>query len=330
MYVYSFIWSKRANISMKFMQYSLVCFSQAGYLIGNETTGRTVVVDLRRDIDEDAAPQALTLDETDAEFASATMPSMESSGELGYFDALTDDGLRHALNKPWSDPDRGRMLQQLGALMSLLPPPPARVLDLGCGTGWLSWILQSSGYHVTGVDIAPRAVELAQAYVAQMAMPDHIEVGVPVFLASPADALPFDAEFDAAIFFDSLHHVPDERSAITAVARALKPGGVLLTSEPGRGHAAASAAVVEKFGVTERDMPVGRIRKAGEAAGLVHVATLSRADELGSHLYGWLGKPLTLRSWLLNRSPLRIVKQFITSEVRRLDNGIVVMRRPEA
>ena len=204
------------------------------------------------------------------------------------------------------------------------------MLDLGCGTGWLSWILQSSGYHVTGVDIAPRAVELAQAYVAQMAMPDHIEVGVPVFLASPADALPFDAEFDAAIFFDSLHHVPDERSAITAVARALKPGGVLLTSEPGRGHAAASAAVVEKFGVTERDMPVGRIRKAGEAAGLVHVATLSRADELGSHLYGWLGKPLTLRSWLLNRSPLRIVKQFITSEVRRLDNGIVVMRRPEA
>ena len=299
MYVYSFIWSKRANISMKFMQYSLVCFSQAGYLIGNETTGRTVVVDLRRDIDEDAAPQALTLDETDAEFASATMPSMESSGELG-------------------------------ALMSLLPPPPARVLDLGCGTGWLSWILQSSGYHVTGVDIAPRAVELAQAYVAQMAMPDHIEVGVPVFLASPADALPFDSEFDAAIFFDSLHHVPDERSAIMAVARALKPGGVLLTSEPGRGHAAASAAVVEKFGVTERDMPVGRIRKAGEAAGLVHVATLSRADELGSHLYGWLGKPLTLRSWLLNRSPLRIVKQFITSEVRRLDNGIVVMRRPEA
>jgi hypothetical protein len=92
-------------------------------------------------------------------------------------------------------------------------------------------------------------------------------------------------------FFDSLHHVPDEVAAITSV---------------------------------------GRIRKAGEAAGLVHVATLSRADELGSHLYGWVGKPLTLRSRLLNRSPLRIVKQFITSEVRRLDNGIVVMRRPEA
>ena len=105
---------------------------------------------------------------------------------------------------------------------------------------------------------------------------------------------------------------------------------MLLTSEPGRGHAAASAEVIEEFGVTERDMPVGRIRRAGEAAGLVHVATLSRADELGSHLYGWVGKPPTLRSRLLNRSPLRVVKQFITSEVRRLDNGIVVMQRHEA
>jgi SAM-dependent methyltransferase len=258
------------------------------------------------------------------------MPSMEPSGELGYFDALTDVGLRHALNKPWSDPERGRMLQQLGALLLLLPPPPARVLDLGCGTGWLSWMLQTCGYDVTGVDIAPRAVELAEAYVAQMAMPEHVDVGVPAFLASAVDALPFDSEFDAAIFFDSLHHVPDEVAAITSVARALKPGGVLLTSEPGRGHAAASAGVIEEFGVTERDMPVGRIRKAGEAAGLVHVATLSRADELGSHLYGWVGKPRTVRSRLLNRSPLRLVKQFITSEVRRLDNGIVVMRRPEA
>ena len=160
---------------------------------------------------------------------------MESSGELGYFDALTDVGLRHALNKPWSDPDRGRMLQQLGALMSILPPPPARVLDLGCGTGWLSWMLQTSGYDVAGVDLAPRAVELAEAYVAQMAMPGHIDVGVPTFLASPVEALPFDSEFDAAIFFDSLHHVPDEVAAIASVARARKPGGVWLTSEPGRG-----------------------------------------------------------------------------------------------
>ena len=37
---------------MKFTQYYLDCLSQASYLIGDETTGRAVVVDPRRDIDE--------------------------------------------------------------------------------------------------------------------------------------------------------------------------------------------------------------------------------------------------------------------------------------
>ncbi len=50
---------------MKFTQYYLDCLSQASYLIGDETTGRAVVVDPRRDIDEyvdDAAAAGLTIE----------------------------------------------------------------------------------------------------------------------------------------------------------------------------------------------------------------------------------------------------------------------------
>jgi hydroxyacylglutathione hydrolase len=50
---------------MKFTQYYLDCLSQASYLIGDETTGRAVVVDPRRDIDEyvrDAEAEGLTID----------------------------------------------------------------------------------------------------------------------------------------------------------------------------------------------------------------------------------------------------------------------------
>ena len=50
---------------MKFTQYYLDCLSQASYLIGDETTGRAVVVDPRRDIDEyvrDAAADGLTIE----------------------------------------------------------------------------------------------------------------------------------------------------------------------------------------------------------------------------------------------------------------------------
>ena len=50
---------------MKFTQYYLDCLSQASYLIGDETTGRAVVVDPRRDIDEyvkDAEADGLTIE----------------------------------------------------------------------------------------------------------------------------------------------------------------------------------------------------------------------------------------------------------------------------
>jgi hydroxyacylglutathione hydrolase len=51
--------------TMKFTQYYLDCLSQASYLIGDETTGRAVVVDPRRDIDEyvaDATAAGLTIE----------------------------------------------------------------------------------------------------------------------------------------------------------------------------------------------------------------------------------------------------------------------------
>lgn len=50
---------------MKFTQYDLECLSQASYQIGDETTGRAVVVDPRRDIDEyvrDAEAASLTIE----------------------------------------------------------------------------------------------------------------------------------------------------------------------------------------------------------------------------------------------------------------------------
>src|SRR6201990_2251077 len=50
---------------MIFTQYYLDCLSQASYLIGDETTGRAVVVDPRRDIDEylnDAAEHGLRIE----------------------------------------------------------------------------------------------------------------------------------------------------------------------------------------------------------------------------------------------------------------------------
>ncbi len=78
---------------MKFTQYYLDCLSQASYLIGDETTGRAVVVDPRRDIDEyvrDAAAAGLTIElviETHfhADFLSGHLELAAATGaEIGF------------------------------------------------------------------------------------------------------------------------------------------------------------------------------------------------------------------------------------------------------
>ncbi|RLE22035.1 MAG: MBL fold metallo-hydrolase [Actinobacteria bacterium] len=78
---------------MKFTQYYLDCLSQASYLIGDETTGRAVVIDPRRDIDEyvrDAEADGLKIEmviETHfhADFLSGHLELAAATGaEIGY------------------------------------------------------------------------------------------------------------------------------------------------------------------------------------------------------------------------------------------------------
>jgi 2-polyprenyl-3-methyl-5-hydroxy-6-metoxy-1,4-benzoquinol methylase len=86
---------------------------------------------------------------------------MAKQGEIDYIDNIGTDGALHAQNKPYSDPRCGNYFLDLGAIFLLLPPPPARLLDLGVGTGWTSIIFAQRGYQVIGQDIAPAMIELA-------------------------------------------------------------------------------------------------------------------------------------------------------------------------
>src|SRR5215212_6538996 len=66
------------------------------------------------------------------------------------------------------DPDHGLSVPATRAawaqlLLGHTPPVPARVVDLGCGTGTLSVLLAEAGHDVTGVDYAPRMLEAARA-----------------------------------------------------------------------------------------------------------------------------------------------------------------------
>lgn len=96
---------------------------------------------------------------------------------------------------------------------SQLPPPPARVLEVGCGNGELALALVAAGWQVVAVD--PRA-------------PD----GKPFVRTSveKLDASDFEP-FDAAVAVLSLHHAGALGNVLDTVRALLKPGGVFLVDE---------------------------------------------------------------------------------------------------
>jgi hypothetical protein len=53
-----------------------------------------------------------------------------------YFKKIGEGGIDFTLRKPFSDVDNvGALLSDIAAVMSLLPKPPAKLIDLGCGSG---------------------------------------------------------------------------------------------------------------------------------------------------------------------------------------------------
>jgi SAM-dependent methyltransferase len=215
-------------------------------------------------------------------------------GELTYYERIGEDGRQHALAKPFSDEECGLYLMRIGALFSVLPPPPARVLECGCGTGWLAYLLARRGYRVVGTDVAPDAIRLARSN------PASADPIAPEFLVADSEALTFDSAFDAVIFFDSLHHAIDEAAALRGAFRALGPGGICVALEPGRGHQRKSEAIEAEFDVTDKDMPPSHICRVGRRVGFRRCRVLPAPQHLGKALYatdrlsGWRRRVLAL------------------------------------
>jgi ubiquinone/menaquinone biosynthesis C-methylase UbiE len=103
------------------------------------------------------------------------------------------------------------------AFLPSLPPPPCRVVDVGCGEGRLARDLQRLGYEVVGVDGSPTLIAAARA-----ADPEgRYEV------ADAADLPLSAASADLVTAFMSLQDVDDIDTAVREIARVLVPGGRL-------------------------------------------------------------------------------------------------------
>jgi 2-polyprenyl-3-methyl-5-hydroxy-6-metoxy-1,4-benzoquinol methylase len=120
--------------------------------------------------------------------------------------------------KPSAHSSHGRVLQMMEHR------PPSRVLDVGCGPGWLASALTEQGHTVVGVDIATgngadtRMSRFVHADLEQ-GLPDDVGDG-----------------FDVAIGADVIEHVRDPQRLIEAMAGRLAHGGTVIASVPNISH----------------------------------------------------------------------------------------------
>jgi SAM-dependent methyltransferase len=184
-------------------------------------------------------------------------------GEREYFARIGEEGRRHALRKPFGDEHCVQYLLNISAFLSVMRPPPARIVEFGCGSGWLSLILAERGYDVVGVDISPDAIVLAEKSKAER------QAGNATFLTADYENVRIDPPADYAIFHDALHHAESEDDALRAAHGALGPRGMLICIEPGDGHSESpsSRRAIAEFGVHEKDMPPRKIIRHARAAG---------------------------------------------------------------
>ncbi len=135
--------------------------------------------------------------------------------EAASFDEEPDHGLAHeGIRAAWGD-----------LLLGVLPSAPARVADLGCGTGTLARLLVDNGYTVDGLDFSTAMIERAKTKVPE----SRFVVG---------DASYPDLEsgsYDVVLCRHVLWALPDPVEALGRWVRLLKADGVVVLIE-GRWH----------------------------------------------------------------------------------------------
>jgi len=163
-------------------------------------------------------------------------------------------------------------------------PPPARILDVGCGPGWSDIYLSSAGYDVTGVDHEPRLVAHARDLAVRMRVSAAFEQ------ADAFDLEPYHDRFDLVYSCGVLEHF-DREVTIRLLAEQARCAPRVLIQIPTR-HTALTGEITD-----ERIYTVAELKRIVREAGLGVVAAFGYGDVTVTSGQNWLRRVLPRMAW---------------------------------
>lgn len=222
--------------------------------------------------------------------------SANAPGTPGFFADLDEyhfDKLHHLLRLVDFEGQRGR-----------------KVLDVGCGTGVDLVRFARAGAIVTGVDIAPAAIDLARKNF-------EIQRLQAELLVADGESLPFpDDQFDLVFAHGVVQYTTDARALVAECRRVLKPGGQAIFQVYNRISWLNLLSKVMKVDLEHEDAPVLRKYSAAEFRALLtgfrDVRLVPERFPVKSRLHGgWKGTLYnTFFVGAFNALPRALVQRF--------------------
>ena len=118
--------------------------------------------------------------------------------------------------------DQMRYRLQLTLLTEMLPPPPGKLLEIGCGTGILTEKMSHRGYKVIAIDPSLSMLNKCQERLAGSKQLVHL-------LQASGAMVPFDIGYaDASFCVNVLSHIPEPMQIVSEMVRITRSGGSIV------------------------------------------------------------------------------------------------------
>lgn len=189
----------------------------------------------------------------------------------------------------WNEPSLRNITHQI---LKSLPKAGDRALDVGCGTGRVSFALAERGYEVTGVDVEERVIDIAKRIADSRSPSPRFEIAD---FRNPEFVQP--EFYNLVVCSEVLEHIENYHPIIENIYATLKPGGRVITTVP---YDPQKWSVLDEYGGHVRRYTIPQISQ-----------DLSRFTNLKITVTGFPFYRLLVRAYLVK---IRLFKQQHSNE----------------